>query len=1199
MTLQPTGVEFVTKGYASFVSQMAGATESVASFGRMTANRLAAIDKFNAGVANMNATMVKLAKTNVAQEQERTKQAMERTTQAVQRTAQSYERTKQAVERTRNAWVVYRQEQERTKQASMHMVNALAHVVTALIGTKTAVGGAGISLGNLVKGAFFGNALWDMVSGGIRKVTSDMKAWIVTAVTAAGNLQDVTIRIENMIARQIRAAGVTDDMAQSITYAGSAAREALEWIAELAMATPFSSDKIADTFAFATAMGWTVQGAKDLTTAILDYSAAMGLTSETMDRIIFNFAQMKAAGKVTATEMRDLARGAYFPLTEILDIAAEKLGIAANGLIEFRQAAADGQIGVEQFFDAFLTYAERDFPGAARNLNATLKAVRDNFQDFFKTAIGWKMLSPAINLVSDRLSKLLKELTSNEALEEFRRIGLGLVFVFEKMFDAIDKVNDAIKQLFKALGISLPTVRDIIKAFVALGLIVEHIGNAISGFVNNTLIPFIDGVKTKMGGEFKDIAGEAFEWGANIIVNFAQGIIDTAVTVISAVMNFIGNMISGFLEAHSPPDILPDLPEWGAAAMAEYLRGFTLADFSMLDSIQGLMKNALDALVDLGSLGEIAGKEMFIGISESLIEAMDQLNKTGNIGQEIFEKLRTIGGGLGQELADLLGKQVDLAHATEQLAAAQEAYNAAVEATRLAQIKVNSSIRQYNKMLRDGASKADLNTQLKIVNAEEEQLDIAVDQQQAAKESVDMWEKAIKPLEEAVKLQEKLIQQLIELMRAQADLEDARKRAAARGGAGDGEDTSGIDLPEFDFDQDKVSGNLSGWLDRIKREMKDKLADMWEIISSPFKKGFGSIGTAWDEFVAKITPSEDARKKWADIGDKLSQLGVTIEKIATSDWFQDIVAGIVDVGMALAENLGTVAGLAVQFIVEQLLKMALWADENGPTIAQAVENIGTAIEKEGDFWAEKTPEILYHLDNILAAIGGIGTVLLDMVAGDWSKAWEDAKGTVGGFIEYLLNNQINYWARILGVEDMNISVAEILKLLNFVKDNFGLIVDAIINKMDLLMYQIGDIIVSGLEDLGLKWNTFWDTFIETLFGEGDESTASKLIRGMFQLGADMAAAIINGLLSMAGDIYDAIGGIGQPPATGGGTLPGISKPPTPIGSAPQPGMIARPMVAPAVAGSGVTISFGDTIIGSNMDAAAFKSSVIRVIRENL
>jgi hypothetical protein len=69
-------------------------------------------------------------------------------------------------------------------------------------------------------------------------------------------------------------------------------------------------------------------------------------------------------------------------------------------------------------------------------------------------------------------------------------------------------------------------------------------------------------------------------------------------------------------------------------------------------------------------------------LSKDLIKAIDQLNRTGDIGKEIFEKLRKVGGGFGAELAELLKRQVALAKATEAAEKAQKALNAAQEATK-------------------------------------------------------------------------------------------------------------------------------------------------------------------------------------------------------------------------------------------------------------------------------------------------------------------------------------------------------------------------------------------------------------------------------------------------------------------------------------------------------------------------------------
>jgi hypothetical protein len=224
---------------------------------------------------------------------------------------------------------------------------------------------------------------------------------------------------------------------------------------------------------------------------------------------------------------------------------------------------------------------------------------------------------------------------------------------------------------------------------------------------------------------------------------------------------------------HSPPRIAPDIDLWGLETMAEWLRGFTEADFSVLDSMKDNLKGALGALVDLGVIDEELSADMYVNISADLIGAIEEFNRTGVMTAVIFEQLSTVSGVFGEELVTLLNMQLELAAATERVTFAQEAYNAAVEATKQSTHLVNSSIREYNALLRAGTDNSILEQRLAEINAAEMQLALDREMEAAAEAELQAAEDALDPLEEMVALQEQLIQQLIDLAEAQAEAAEA------------------------------------------------------------------------------------------------------------------------------------------------------------------------------------------------------------------------------------------------------------------------------------------------------------------------------------------------------------------------------------------------------------------------------------------
>ena len=322
-------------------------------------------------------------------------------------------------------------------------------------------------------------------------------------------------------------------------------------------------------------------------------------------------------------------------------------------------------------------------------------------------------------------------------------------------------------------------------------------------------------------------------------------------------MNFIANMLSGWLMGHSPPRIAPEIDLWGLNTMAEWLRGFTEADFSILDSMKDNLRGALDALVDLGELDEQLSAEMYVNISADLIAAIEEFNRTGEMTEVIFEQLSTVSGVFGEELINLLNMQIELAEATERVADAQEAYNAAVDATEQATSTVHSLVREYNAMLRAGTDNSILEQRLAELNAAELQMLASQEAEQAAQAELDAAEAALDPIREMVALQEELIQQLIDLAQAQADAAEAAYDGGG-GGGGAGADNEPPDMEDLlgEFGSLGETEDLQAWFEEIKETALAELRDMWDVLkrewASTFESSFGyssPFQNAWRRFV--------------------------------------------------------------------------------------------------------------------------------------------------------------------------------------------------------------------------------------------------------------------------------------------------------------------------------------------------------------
>jgi len=102
-------------------------------------------------------------------------------------------------------------------------------------------------------------------------------------------------------------------------------QEQLDWVIKLAASSPFDAEDVTRTYTLARSYGFTADEAANLTESILEFSAGMGLTNQEMERIIVNFGQLEAQGKLNSQELRDLARGAFVPVNDVMEIMAKNM----------------------------------------------------------------------------------------------------------------------------------------------------------------------------------------------------------------------------------------------------------------------------------------------------------------------------------------------------------------------------------------------------------------------------------------------------------------------------------------------------------------------------------------------------------------------------------------------------------------------------------------------------------------------------------------------------------------------------------------------------------------------------------------------------------------------------------------------------------------------------------------------------------
>lgn len=672
------------------------------------------------------------------------------------------------------------------------------------------------------------------------------------------------------------------EMADAFQRAIGPAKDLFNWVKQLAVTTPFTAKGITETLAMANAMGLTTTQAKDLTAAVGNFTAGMGLTEEHMYRIIYNFGQMFAQGKVTGREFRDLAIS-FVPVWRMLDDMAVSSGKTTK---EFQKLAFEGGVPVIDFFNEFIQMANEDFPGAMERMAKTWEGVIGNAKDFVQVIIGVNTFGAVFNKITgamaDSLQELIKYLTPiSEAIGYNLSLALGTAKIgFENAQSAMNRFRETLK---------LPTSVDTsgyVGAIAKIAVVIREVGNKIGDI--------IQWISDNLNGGFKGIADAAGTWGWNIIAVFANAMATAVDKLIIPVINYITGVLSYWLEGHSPPKAFPDLPKWGMDAMAEYLRGFTMADFDALEGIQGPLKEALSILVETGKIGEAAAGRLYKDISMAIAEALS----TGVIDEGLFERIARAAGPFGKEIAKLSRLQIQLAQATNALAAAEKALEEARKRESQTRAAINVKVREYNAMLRAGADKATLTAKLAEVNAQEEAARLATQERVRQEALVETMNAQVEALQEAVKLQERLVSQLLDITKEQI-IKVTLDTSGAKGalddlGLGFAGASKKADIPfsslrafvQADEAATKAYEARKAWQDALQAadkwfaDFEKKMAGAFDPLIGP-GGSMSKLTVAWKN-LSKIFEGgakDDGKRPWDTISSPKSNLQKAIEMI--------------------------------------------------------------------------------------------------------------------------------------------------------------------------------------------------------------------------------------------------------------------------------------------------------------------------------
>lgn len=483
-----------------------------------------------------------------------------------------------------------------------------------------------------------------------RGISNAVKGAASEAYSAVESFQRLNIQLEALAARDY-AKQFGGSVGDAFGKVQGQARELLLWIRRIAVTTPFSVETITSAIAFGQAFGFSTEQAKRLTLATGNFTAGMGLTNEHLERIIYNFGQMLASGRILGRELRDLANN-FVPVNDVIQIMADRAGVTFN---QMREDMRKGLIPAADFINTFVELAEQDFPDAMDRMARTLSGVRQNIQDFIQTLFGLEILGPVMDTLAAKFAGFIDAAFQPQIIRYFAAVGLAINNAFKIIdYTVSNELIPSIKAFFSALGANAPTALDFASIIIKAGIAIQ--------FFVKTLAAGINAI-SRVIGQIRDYLVNAFEgldvnmeaWGRNIIIAFAKGMAD-AVRYVIQVITAIARAISNFLRAKSPPKILPDLPKWGAAAMQSYLDGWGSADFNIFNEIAGTIASYIRALS--AKIPETDIIPRILGARSAIAALVEQVRKTGDYTSEalnkIFKAAKISSGALKDYIAALV-----------------------------------------------------------------------------------------------------------------------------------------------------------------------------------------------------------------------------------------------------------------------------------------------------------------------------------------------------------------------------------------------------------------------------------------------------------------------------------------------------------------------------------------------------------------
>jgi tape measure domain-containing protein len=300
--------------------------------------------------------------------------------------------------------------------------------ITIVVRAQDSFSGVLGNFGNIITGI---KSALDLAGDAMRAFTG----FAMEGLDAIASWERLTATMETLVAKELLATGAFEDMSAALAEAGPKAEELLNWIQQLAINSPFTTEGVANAFRLSLAYGFTADEAQRLTEAMINFAAGSGASETVMSQIALALGQIQAKGKLAGQEVLQLVN-AGLPVTQIL---ADAFNVTTA---EIEQMRTDGLIPADEAIRAITEYLETNFAGAAERQAQSWAGLQGTFQDIKQ--MGLREFFGGLFETLQPLAIELSNFLQAEGMDRFREWGTSIGEMTQRIIDMTMAVPEMI-----------------------------------------------------------------------------------------------------------------------------------------------------------------------------------------------------------------------------------------------------------------------------------------------------------------------------------------------------------------------------------------------------------------------------------------------------------------------------------------------------------------------------------------------------------------------------------------------------------------------------------------------------------------------------------------------------------------------------------------------------------------------------------